>query len=98
MENKSGSGFTSPFGNEQGATSQGPATGANNFLENPKGNSTPGTGRDFTKEHLAQKPGAAPVDEQSKSATILPYPEMDALNPGAMGTGVAPSKPFKLNG
>lgn len=55
MENKPGNGYTSPFGNEKGATmADGPSTGAHNFIEDPASHAPETGGRDFTKESRDQ--------------------------------------------
>ena len=62
--------------------------GGNDFTTNPKGNSTPQGGRDFTKEHRAQpgeKPDHNPVTTVPGGA--FPY----------SGPPVAQPHPFKLN-
>lgn len=64
-ENEPGDGYTSPFGNGQGATSKGASTRGNDFVTNPRGNVSNSMGRDFTKEKMVQPAGQSNVDESS---------------------------------
>lgn len=66
MENKPGNGSDSPFGNEKGATTDGPSKGAHNFLEDPESGAPKTGGRDFTTESRAQKMG--PEDTIDKAS------------------------------
>lgn len=95
MENQPGSGSTSPFGDEQGATvaGGGAASGAHDFTEDPKSHSPAAGARDFTKENRAQSSGAPGYNPQSVPAGG------DSVFQGApkpLETG--PGKPFKLEG
>lgn len=96
MENQPGNGSTSPFGNEQGATSAGggASSGAHDFTEDPKSHSPASGGRDFTKENRPQPAGGTSgYNPQSVPAGgTTPF----SGEPKPLETG--PAKPFKLGG
>jgi len=99
-----GDAVVSPFGNHKGATeATGGATGAHDFLTDPKGSGAAGSGRDFTKESRSQPANGAPKEINADSIPAggrLPFPAADAKGPSAgdVGTIVAAEKhkPFKL--
>jgi len=96
MENKSGTGYTSPFGDEKGATTAaGPSTGSHDFVNSPEGNGPKTGGKDVTKEAMAQKPGSTQecVDEGSTAKTPWVFSDMDKSGPGI--DGLNPPVPFK---
>lgn len=97
MENKSGSGYTSPFGDEKGATATaGAASGSHDFVNNPQGSGPTTGGKDFTKDPLpAQKAGSTQegVDEGSTAKTPWVFSDMDKSGPGI--DGINPPVPFK---
>jgi hypothetical protein len=110
MENKPGNGYTSPFGNGNGATTtQGPASGTHDFNTDPGSHSPKTGGRDFTKESMPQKPSGSPGSasqpnpESIPAGGVLPFPDADVKGDmGAEGTyaqpAVGPKMPFKLGG
>ena len=88
-ENTPGDGYTSPFGNGDGATTeQGPSTGAHDFITDPTSNDTV-PGRDFTKDVFVQKRGDGCNPDTVPSGGRYPY-EGPAQVPA--------NKPFKLTG
>lgn len=96
MENQSGDGKTSPFGNGMGATQgAGPSTGGNNFLENPGGNNPAGQGKDFTKTPLpAQKQGSSIGEQLSEPSTPMGPPGNFPMVGGAGGATTPESAPM----
>lgn len=97
-----GDGSVSPFGDHKGATEGGGATGAHDFLTDPKGSGAASGGRDFTKESRAQTAGAPGYNAESvPEGGTLPFPAADAKGPSAadVGTAVAVEKhkPFKVS-
>jgi len=102
MENQSGDGKTSPFGDGKGATmGAGPSTGGNNFIENPGGNNPAGSGKDFTKVPQRPQQQGSSI-EQQKSEPSTPYGSpgnFPAVGPAAGpldGSSAGSAKPFKI--
>lgn len=82
MENVSGDGKTSPFGNGKGATAKmGASSGASDFVKNPAGGDSKSGGNDFTKNprgNSSQEGGADFVANPRGSAGDGPEQEEGA--------------------
>ena len=104
MENKPGSGYTSPFGNEKGATtSDGPSDGAHDFLVDPASGAPKTGGRDFTQENREQEEGNSGYNPETvPDGGPLPFTKNDSTAESRDGTGTIVEaekhKPFKLGG
>jgi hypothetical protein len=101
-ENQSGSGYMSPFGNEKGATSGGPSSGASDFVKDPEGEAdkfaTSG-GRDFTAESKGQSMGGSGCNPDSVAdGGILPFGDLDPQDTEMGGVQGVKAKPYKLGG
>lgn len=99
MENKSGNGYTSPFGDEKGATlSGGASTGAHDFIEQPESDAPKTGGRDFTKESRSQQmtadSGYNKDSVPSGGDSVLP----DVTEADCGGTMGVTSKPYSVGG
>lgn len=93
-DNKPGNGYTTPFGNGNGATSAaGPSSGAHDFTKDAQGSGAPGKGLDVTKENYTQDKGCAQPDDASAAKTLNVYDDMDKSGPGI--DGLSAPMPFK---
>lgn len=105
MENKPGTGYTPPFGNENGATvaGGGPTSGAHDFLTDPASNAPKTGGRDFTRESRPQRGGPPGYNAESvPSGGPLPFPAADPKGEyGPDGAQLehptSPRKPFRVS-
>ena len=94
---KPGNGSSSPFGNGNGATSSGGASGSHDFVTDPSSKPT-GKGLDVTKQSVAQPKG----DSGCNPDTIPPGGPTLKVDPPAGRYGVMQvvdtpkNKPFKL--
>ena len=95
-ENVPGDGYSTPFGNGQGATmTRGASKSGNDFVTNPRGNVSNAMGRDFTKENMNSK---QPSGESNVDESTVPQGGKqllaDPTQPMAF-TAKSPQMPFK---
>lgn len=103
MPNTPGDGKSNPFGNGTGQTQGGTVPG-NNFLTNPGGSGSRGTGRAFhDQQGAAQSPREAVADRDESTAApgglipkveATPTPGKD-IGVGSIGNG---NKPYRVGG
>lgn len=92
-DSKPGNGYSSPFGNGNGATMTGPSSGAHDFITDPASGAPKTGGRDFAAE--------PPPEQQSGNSGYNPdsVPQGGTLPfSGEPQPNETANKPFKLNG
>lgn len=86
MENQPGNGYTSPFGNEHGATLSGPTSDGHDFTADPSNGPTSG-GHDFTADPASHAPLTGGHDFTGDNRPQLPEGRDTDINPDSIPPG-----------